>query len=44
MSQPQFPSTPDLNRQNAINQIISSIASEELALSHVINTEGEKIQ
>ncbi|MDY0090974.1 MAG: hypothetical protein RBR78_11495 [Flavobacteriaceae bacterium] len=44
MSQPQFPSTPDLSRQNAINQIISSIASEELALSHIINTEGEKIQ
>jgi len=44
MSLPQFPSTPDLNRQDAINQIVSSIASEELALSHVINTEGEKIQ
>lgn len=44
MSQPQFPSTPDISRQSAINQIISSIASEELALSHIINTEGEKIQ
>ncbi len=44
MSKPQFPQTPDLNRQDAINQVISSIASEELALSHVINTEGEKIQ
>lgn len=44
MSQPQFPSTPDLSRQNALNQIISSIASEELALSHIMNTEGEKIQ
>lgn len=44
MSQPQFPSTPNLNRQSAINQIISSIACEELALSHIINTEGEKIQ
>lgn len=44
MSQPQFPATPNLNRGEAINQIISSIASEELALSHVINTEGEKIQ
>lgn len=44
MSQPQFPLVPDLNRQNAINQVISSIASEELALSHIINTEGEKIQ
>lgn len=44
MSQPQFPLTPDLSRGDAINQIISSIASEELALSHIINTEGEKIQ
>lgn len=44
MSKPQFPSTPDLDRQSAINQIISSIASEELALSHIINAEGEKIQ
>jgi hypothetical protein len=37
MSQPQFPSTPNLSRQNAINQVVSSIASEELALSHIIN-------
>ena len=44
MSQPQFPSSSGLNRQSAINQIISSIASEELALSHIVNTEGEKIQ
>lgn len=44
MSRPQFPATPDLSRQVAINQVISSIASEELALSHVINVEGEKIQ
>ncbi len=44
MSLPQFPVTPDLTRQDAINQVISSIASEELALSHIINAEGEKIQ
>lgn len=44
MSQVQFPSTPELNRQDAMNQIIASIAAEELALSHIINTEGEKIQ
>lgn len=44
MSQPQFPNVPDLTRQTAINEIISSIASEELALSHIINAEGEKIQ
>lgn len=44
MSQPQFPSDPSLSRQDVINQIISSIASEELALSHIMNTEGEKLQ
>lgn len=44
MSKPQFPAMPDLSRQDAINQVISSIASEELALSHIINAEGEKIQ
>lgn len=44
MSMPQYPSTPNLSRQDAINQIIASISSEELALSHIINTQGEKIQ
>lgn len=44
MSKPQFPEMPDLSRQDAINQVISSIASEELALGHIINAEGEKIQ
>lgn len=44
MSQPQFPLNPNINRQDAINQVISSISSEELALSHIINAEGEKIQ
>jgi hypothetical protein len=44
MSLPQFPSTLDLTRQDAINQVIASIASEELALSHIINAQGEKIQ
>ncbi|MCL2620377.1 MAG: hypothetical protein FWD97_05515 [Defluviitaleaceae bacterium] len=31
-------------REDALNQIISSIAMEELALSHIFNAEGEKIQ
>lgn len=44
MSMPQFDPTPDLTRQDSVNQVISSIAFEELALSHIINAEGEKIQ
>lgn len=45
MSLPNFPTiSPPLSRGDAINQIISSIAMEELGLSHVINAEGEKIQ
>lgn len=45
MSMPTFPTqmnTPTL--EDALNQIISSIAMEELGLSHIINAEGEKIQ
>lgn len=44
MSLPNFPDNPDVTRQDAINQIISSIASEELGISHIMNAEGEKIQ
>lgn len=45
MSMPTFPTemnTP--TREEALTQIISSIAMEELGLSHIINAEGEKIQ
>ena len=44
MSMPQFPQTPNLNFENAISQILVSIAMEELALSHILNAEGEKLQ
>jgi hypothetical protein len=45
MSQPSFPTiSPPLDRGDAINQIISSIAYEELGLSHILNAEGEKLQ
>ena len=44
MSMPKFPELPDLNMECSLAQVISSIAMEELALSHIINAEGEKIQ
>ena len=45
MSMPSFPPHgADLTREEALTMIIASIAMEELALSHIINAEGEKLQ
>ncbi len=45
MSMPTFPQIdPPLTRENSLNEIISSIAAEELSLSHILNAEGEKLQ
>ncbi len=45
MSQPTFPQIdPPLTREGSLNEIISSIAMEELSLSHILNAEGEKLQ
>jgi len=43
MSLPDFLDA-SISRADAINQVISSIAMEELGLSHIINAEGEKLQ
>ena len=45
MSQPTFPQIdPPLTREGSLNEILSSIAMEELSLSHILNAEGEKLQ
>lgn len=45
MSMPSFPPNgADMTREEALTMIIASIAMEELALSHILNVEGEKLQ
>ncbi len=47
MSLPNIPNiTPliSLTRTEVINLLLSSIAMEEIGLSHIMNAEGEKIQ
>lgn len=45
MSQPHYPQIdPPLTRDGSVNEVISSIAAEELSLSHILNAEGEKLQ
>ena len=45
MSMPNFPNPKTLpNKEEAINAILTSIAMEEAALSHILNAEGEKLQ
>lgn len=45
MSQPNYPRIdPPLTRDGSVNEVIASIAAEELSLSHILNAEGEKLQ
>ena len=45
MSMPSFPPHgANMTREEALTMIIASIAMEELALSHILNAEGEKLQ
>jgi len=47
MSQPNIPNiTPNvtITREDAVNLVLSSIAMEEMGMSHILNAEGEKLQ
>jgi len=45
LSIPVFPELPEgFDFESSIFQIITSIAMEEIGLSHIINAEGEKLQ
>lgn len=45
MSMPTFPEHGiDLTKEQAFHMLLGSIAMEELALSHIMNAEGEKLQ
>ena len=47
MSMPNIPNVSpdiDIDRNDAINLLIASVAFEELALAHIVNAEAEKIQ
>ncbi len=45
MSIPSFPTdAPPMGRDNIVNQILASVALEELSLSHILNASGEGLQ
>ncbi|GHU80979.1 hypothetical protein FACS1894191_7330 [Clostridia bacterium] len=43
MSMPTIQIDP-INREDALSNLLASIALEEAALAHILNAEGEKIQ
>ncbi|OEH94191.1 hypothetical protein [Bacillus solimangrovi] len=48
MGMPNFPEDfnglPDFEKNNVLLYLLASVGSEELALAHIMNAEGEKIQ
>lgn len=45
MSLPEFPNgNPPIQQEDAVSQIPSFIAMEELSLSYILNAVGEKMQ
>ncbi|WP_405115451.1 hypothetical protein MHH28_12800 [Paenibacillus sp. FSL K6-1217] len=47
MSNPNIPNISPmvtLTRDDTVNLLLSSIALQELALAHILNAEGEKLQ
>lgn len=47
MSMPNIPNVDaniNIKKEDAINILLASVGFEELALSHILNAEGEKIQ
>ncbi|MCL1802035.1 MAG: prealbumin-like fold domain-containing protein [Eubacteriaceae bacterium] len=45
MSLPEFPTMPDnVGFDDIVSEILTSIAMEEIGLSHILNAEGEKLQ
>ncbi|MGM9926133.1 MAG: hypothetical protein ACI35R_17950 [Bacillus sp. (in: firmicutes)] len=44
MSLPNISSCDSVNRTEAINLLLASVALEEIGLSNILNAEGEKLQ
>ena len=44
MSMPKIPDRPNITICDTVVDLLESIALEEIALSHILNAQGEKIQ
>lgn len=41
---PNFTPNVNIDRDDAVNLLLASIAMEEMGLAHILNAEGEKVQ